>query len=471
MITLPGLILIDDNAEELELIHQSFVTSGYPCLPVKYENSDADNDSGIDHVNLTRLTPRIIITDLNLQELQRIEPTNLVGPIAKLLRKLNLIGPYILFFWSKNENLVKDVMGLLEQRDSFNDIQLPLYHGVINKTEFIGKPKELKDKVQNIIKSSPIFYALFDWENRIAKAAIDTTNLLYILTKPKNRLDYQNSHSIRLGNILAAIGNETLGDKNAKDHTSAALDLGLAPVLNDRLMVMQSDRSIWESAIPNIGQKIDLEEDQKYTLNSFYHVEDIADDYPKNRKGVFIKISEAILLDADNRAKLERKLGRKIKDIKMDEFLSGRKLDGKSKAEMRTYREEALNSIELGFVELSADCDQAQRKVRLHKYVLSALIPIEYQDITIFEFNDIQRPQSHEGIYRAPVIKIGSQAYILKLSFKYQIGTIPFCNLDGNEYINKWLGVPKFRLKEQILGDISFKCAQYSTRPGIISFH
>ena len=66
---------------------------------------------------------------------------------------------------------------------------------------------------------------------------------------------------------------------------------------------------------------------------------------------------------------------------------------------------------------------------------------------------------------------IGEKSYILKLSFKYMLGTIPESRVNGILYKNPWLGTPIFRLREQILSDISFKYAQYSTRPGIISFN
>lgn len=83
MISLPGIILIDDNQEQLDNINRAFIKIGLPCLPILYENNP-ENESGISHVELNNITPRIVITDLNLTETTAVEVTNLVGPIYYL---------------------------------------------------------------------------------------------------------------------------------------------------------------------------------------------------------------------------------------------------------------------------------------------------------------------------------------------------------------------------------------------------
>jgi hypothetical protein len=137
---------------------------------------------------------------------------------------------------------------------------------------------------------------------------------------------------------------------------------------------------------------------------------------------------------------------------------------------MKALRASAYTETILGLVEVSADCDQAQRKTKLHRYLLAALIPNEFKEITAFETNGVDRETAHEGIYKTPTLSIDNKEYILKLSFKYQFGTNPKSLVNEVLYENSWLGTPKFRLREQILADIVFKCAQYATRPGIICF-
>ena len=70
MICLPSIVLIDDTKEDLDEIQSSLVQAGYPCFPIHYKKDEPDNISGIDHVKIEMINPRVIITDLNLQELQ-----------------------------------------------------------------------------------------------------------------------------------------------------------------------------------------------------------------------------------------------------------------------------------------------------------------------------------------------------------------------------------------------------------------
>lgn len=136
MISLPGIILIDDNQEQLDNINRAFIKIGLPCLPILYENNP-ENESGISHVELNNITPRIVITDLNLTETTAVEVTNLVGPILLLIEKINITGPYILIFWSKNKSLVDEVIKKVIERTS-NKKALPLCWGLLDKT---GTPR------------------------------------------------------------------------------------------------------------------------------------------------------------------------------------------------------------------------------------------------------------------------------------------------------------------------------------------
>lgn len=89
------------------------------------------------------------------------------------------------------------------------------------------------------------------------------------------------------------------------------------------------------------------------------------------------------------------------------------------------------------------------------------MIPIEYEPFTFFG-DEQKRVTAHDGIYRLPNVVVDGQEYIVKISFRYQVGTKPD--------FNKWLGNPVFKLKDQVLTDISFRASQHAARPGIIRF-
>ncbi|MFT6909434.1 MAG: hypothetical protein ACJAS1_006153 [Oleiphilaceae bacterium] len=468
-----SIVLIDDKKKELTDLQEALFSEGLPCLPILYQYDVTDNKSGIEHVNIENLKPRIIITDLNLREGADLTAKGLFSPIANMLKKIAVEGPYLLIFWSKNQGFVDEVMSYIVER--VPGLQLPIHYSVIDKKAYgVGSSKNLREKLVELTLECKLFNAIINWESRIHLAAKSTTNSLFKLTKPINISggDYQKMHTTSLQEILASIGNEAVGIKNAAENPGVALDLGLAPVLQDHLSSITLNDSYWKEGVPGVGQDVLLPTRIKPALNSFYHIEDVDEQFPKNCKGVFVELSKAILGDDEKKRKLELKLGRRIIDIMKEEFISDRKLGGMSKPEAKQFRKRVYDGVNLGFIEVSADCDQAQKKVKLNRYLLAVLIPFEFEELTMFASPDGKlRKTAHDGIYKTPPMLISGEKYIIKISYKYQFGTLPSAEIDGQVYDNSWFGNPVLRLRDSILNDISYRCAQHSMRPGIISFY
>ncbi|MBE4110246.1 hypothetical protein HJ114_13445 [Vibrio parahaemolyticus] len=455
MISLPSIVLIDDNKEDLDILQDSFTRMGYPCFPIHYQGDDPANESGIDHVKLDMIKPRIVISDLNLQELQKVDEKQLAGPIAEVLHKLPLSGPFILYFWSRNAGTVDPVMQVIYER--YTDIPHPIHWGVLDKTQFKSGQQDLAERITTITKESQVFDALCSWEGRVSTAAQKTTDSLFNLaraTEHESLGEYKDKTTTKLQSMLSVIGNETLGVKNAAEEPDIAIELGLEPVLHDHIQSMyeQIEPSVWTDAANEIGKRIRADSDVKAYLNSFYHVEELDAEASNTKRGTWVEFEPTYMNNPDNAQKIKNHFGRKIKALLNEEFLNCDIGDS-------TERAEAHAATRLGFLELSAECDQAQRKTKLHRYFLSAMIPVEYERFTFFREQDKTK---HSGIYRLPNIRVCEQEYIVKVTFMYQVGAIPD--------FNKWLGKPIFRLKDQILSDISFNAFQHAARPGIIRF-
>jgi hypothetical protein len=462
MINNVNIVAVDDEQQQLTAIQNAFFSGGIPCLPIHYKYDLMDNRSGIDHIDVTNFQPRIVVTDLNLRNGSLSNTMELVTPIADLLIKLAIKGPYLLIFWSGVTAQVERVMELLQERFS-EKITLPLHFSCIDKDLYLGNqdPKILTNKIIDLIDESALLKALLDWESRITKAAKQTTNSLFNLTQPSSLnpgAGYQSQHRSALERVLAKIGNETIGVLNANEAPELALDLGLAPVLHDQLNSIsnENDSHVWKNAAPNIGVNIDIDQELATKLNSFYHIEQVNTDYSKACRGVFLELDNNVLSDQQKLTKLENRFGTTIKELIEEEFLE--------QIVKENNRELVRKSTKLGFVEISAECDQAQKKTKLHRYVIAALTPLKHSPEGEPEYNIFgkQNKKSHNGIYRVPDINIAGVDYMLQLSFKYQIGSLPSENL--------WLGNPLFRLRDQIMIDISFNCAQYISRPGIVAF-
>lgn len=476
MIQMPGLMLIDDTPEELAEIQTALNRSAIPNLPILFDREGGG--SGLDHIEIENFTPRVIISDLNLQNASTFDAAQFYPVIVRMLQKIAPKQPYVIYFWSTHDDLVDEVMEKVLTSLKKRGILCPLGFGTVKKSEFRGEQNAdaLREKVKQLLNETPFFNALYDWENRVADAAQETS--LTLINLADQQVDSQTVGLARLeelhlnlDTILSTIGNETLGTKNAKDAKEDAVDIGLMSVLQDHLHMMGSRQQLWEKVASKIGSEIELSKHTVATLNSFYHTAEVKESDSKSTQGVFVPFNSGLMDGAVNQRKLEGKLGIRLEDLIGEEFLSRDKLTGVSKSKARELRKEAREQTILGFIELSADCDHAQRKVRLHRYVLCALIPTKFERLTMHGPADNLRATAHGGIYRLPVIIHNNESYILKVSFRYQIGTKPFVKVQGVDHENKWLSDPILRLREQILADISFKCAQYSTRPGIISFH
>lgn len=127
----------------------------------------------------------------------------------------------------------------------------------------------------------------------------------------------------------------------------------------------------------------------------------------------------------------------------------------------KEFRNKARENIIFGWLEVGAACDHAQKKNRLHRYLLSALIPSEFLEMICKKSEDGVSRKAHGGMYRSPLLLYKGEQYVLLASFRYTTGL----HIDSDV-----LDKPMFRLKEQIINEIAFAWSQHSIRPGITSF-
>ncbi|WP_420588315.1 hypothetical protein [Bacterioplanoides sp.] len=455
MFIVPGIVAVDDNPKELEQLKEGLFSAGLSCFPVVY-----DEVSGIDDVNFEECSGiRVVISDLNLTESQSVEAPQLVGPLGEMLKSLPLTGPYILCIWSKIEDKVAEVMELLESRYS-NKINLPLRCVAISKTKFLTDPDGLKERLIEEISSSPLLNAIIKWEKKVTESANAAVDNLYRLSRPREEFTTVEKQGEAFDMLMSAIANESLGAKNALEEPSVAVESGLFPIVEDHLRSQKNNVSLWKDALTKVGGRISLDQEIKSTLNTFYSVEEVEDNFSRDSRGVFLELNLSYLSDKDNLEKFQKRFGNNITDIVNQEFI--RPIGKKSKQEDKDNYSASFQNCVVGFLESSAACDYAQRKVKLPRYILGILIPEELKSFARFKFQDTYK-EAHDGIYRLPIVNYKGKPYILKFSFKYQVGAQP--------EDHKWFGRPLLRLRDQVIASINSRNANYSSRLGVMSFH
>jgi hypothetical protein len=451
----PDILIVDDNKKELDILHQAFISANIPVFPIFYDREDSENESGVDHVkSLMGSSPRIVVTDLNLQENQSNDPVQLVGPIAKVLECLvTKKTPYYLIVWSKLPNIVEKIIGLLESRFS-DTVTLPMGYSVIQKDDYLTNSEALPDKIVEIISENKLISALLSWESSIRDAAKSTIDQLFSVSFDASKNKDIESINKNFEEILSFISRESIAQKHAKEDPWTAVHSALLPVLIDKLSEQCNEESsqFWLDAFPNISKsRLKVEDSVKPILNSFYFLKS-NDDRPFAR-GAFVSMDNEFLGENRNMSKFTSLVGRDLDRIVCEEFIT------ESRNKWEEHKISSSNLI-IGFLETSAECDYAQKKVKLPRYLLGILIPVEYEEYTKFKTSS---GNAHNGIYRLPSVRVGERDYIFKVSYKYQFGTQPI--------ENKWFGNTVFRLRDEVLASISHGYSTHTSRPGIMALY
>jgi hypothetical protein len=471
------VVLIDNLQEELDKLTQGFALAGIPCVPIKYENSH--DRTGINYINIDATNVRIIATDINLTDLTTsLNATSVYENIGNVIKKINPKGPYCLIFWSQHNDLPDEIIRLLKERMS-DDINPPIAWGILDKKDFRAGDGALiapnPESIFKIIRKSPVMEPLMMWESRINMASSNTLYNLYELAldaKTKG-WDAVTTHG-NLCTLLTHIAHQAVGNENVFDEPNQAIEIGLLPVLEDRLSFVSKGPpneidDKWRASLLNLGKNEKtglptLSSIECSKLNTFYNIDSQIKGASKTGRGIFLSVS-------DNLFGAKRKLSLKKGSMKISRFSNWRVNDKKNEIfgnydypkiiqeEFAFFgneleKKQTVSDTVLGWLEIGAICDHAQRKNRMHRYLLGALTSVD-------DVKKISENLKHEGIYRFPDIQLSGKRYIFQISFRFHMSA----HADS-----KQLGNPIFRVKDQILNEVMFKWSNYSVRPGITGF-
>jgi CheY-like chemotaxis protein len=115
------VIVIEDDADDQEILKEVFEKLGYPneiCFFL-------DGQAALDHLNLTEVIPFLILSDINLPKLDGFALRSKIKMDAKL--QLKCI-PYLFFSSASNQKSVVDaysmsVQGFFVKQNSFSELE------------------------------------------------------------------------------------------------------------------------------------------------------------------------------------------------------------------------------------------------------------------------------------------------------------------------------------------------------------
>lgn len=467
------VVLVDNLQDELDKLSQGFAMAGIPCIPIKYENT-ADR-TGIDYIDIDTKDVRVIATDINLlDQTSTLDAKSVYENIGNVIKKISPKGPYCLIFWSQHGGeLPSQIINLIEERMGA-EINPPLAWGALDKSDFRASDNSQSapdpNSLLDIIRKVPVFESLLEWENRISTASSDTLFNLYSLAQDSNSAAWNaNSTHENLCKLLTHIAHEAVGIDNVLKKPNHAIESGLLSVLGDRLASYsyKSNKKLdemWVKSLSNLGVKNvlpALTDFECSRLNTFYNIDEKIRDSSKTERGVFLSVPDDLFSNKP-RVRVKR-VGEKFKswpDKKkkkmcfFGEFDSSKILKEEFSFGKQPLQEHIINNTRFGWLEIGAVCDHAQRKNRMHKYILGALT-LAPEDMST------KGNVKHNGVRKLPDVLLDGERYIFQISFRYHI---------SGHSNSKQLGKPMFRVKDSLLNEILFNWSNQSVRPGITEF-
>ncbi len=439
-----SIAAVDDNLDHLNSIGTVLDRLGLPSVMLHYDVTEEMNE----HKGL-----RILFLDLHLSP-DSDSPHKKADALAAVLKELKIQGPWFAIFWSQATDELEEVLDRLIERHT--EVHPPIGHAIMDKVPFLvakdgtinrEKLAEVQETLEQILDHSPQVKALLAWDGRMQQAAGDClANLLNMIPNTsgwRGPLD-QNA----LPRLFWRIACASYGLGPAQVNITRAIESGLFPILEDRLAALSHDadiQKIWEHFIDIELRSAPPDKDKliSATLNRFFLIDNSVEDKDKGRRGVFCELT---LRDND----WEKIFGLR-KEIIVGNFANlGKKI---KKTE---DRDNALNNIRYGLIEIGPACDHAQSKAFQSRLILAALVSENFLS-----------PISTSKQFAAKDCVFALKPFLFNNSIHHlsvHLGAIITAgDFDG------FVGSPFFRLREQVVNDIAFRFAHHFSRLGLIT--
>lgn len=452
----PRIVAIDNKKEHLEQIQNGLFQAGLPCISILYDEAEGLKLP----YNWNPDSLRIIFLDLNLTTIENIHGNvgRAVDPIAEVLEGLKIQGPYLIAFWTSYPEEVKELMVKLAERSQ--DIQLPVDFVTIDKEPFLTSSgghlntARLKNAIAAELSKNKIFLAMLAWESEVEGAALRTFDRLHRLVA--NRQAGGCSLAGKdLSDLLRNLAMTAWGKEHAMKNPCNAVTSGLSPLLLDSLDEIISNKNyvkIWESAIKGNVEDWNRKLPSHVPgarLNSHCMVDMNSND-PRSR-GAWLKFKD--LAVATSKLWISC-FGQPYNDI-VKEFVNLERCKKDDKPD------DICAKVSLGLLECTAACDYANNKAPLRRYILCALVPKDLGKYTKWSGGSTK----HAAILQLDELSIDDTVYLPYLNFKFTLQITP-----KHRILKKNMIEMIFRVRNQVLADISTHYAFHTTRPGTYSF-
>ena len=446
------VVIIDDNWEEAKPIVKAL---GRKSVPILYFPAiDCCPDAPVDDI-------RIVFLDLRLLP-GSSETKAAIGPayavFSKIISETN--GPYILALWTKHIEEYDEFLAMIKK---YNPAILPHWTIQLVKNDYIeskganewvekqGAMDRLQEELAKIMVPHSALRALISWEACMHRSASGVVKELWALAKGESDVDNQ------LAALMALIGEANIGKqhfaKAPPEHQTAELFSVLTEVAIDILesdslrchhvLGIPSDPSPGDNLISAINSRL-------FFAGTVVQANTPGQLYSTIKKDI-----------------VERLLGQKLKAWQEELFDTDKiRIHTGTDAEKDEWRKNKLQDLReqspLVFVEVSPNCDFAQKKRKLLRIVPGLWVNKEDYGIV-----------RHDAQYLYTTPDIVGNAIGLDKSQGCVIfdlrGTSTFVEKQWSEIIEQFSLAATKKMRRSLLTEMQTRLASHMSRPGINS--
>ena len=432
MLGSPRIVAIDDDDAHLRGLAMSLSWNGVACLQIHF-TGDATGFEPCPDV-------RIVFADLHLGGGTPSDHKADFAVITALLEDIiKPSGPYFIVLWTQYQHQAPALREYLEDRLD-PAVTKPLDVCSLPKSEHIdfdgdGKIKDqgkLMGAIGNIIRASPQVGAVIEWETQVLGAAGRTVSSILDLTSVGDG----GQRAAEIGRILGRLAVEAVGEDHVEGDRFRAVNDALLPILADRIArtrTGQIDDELWQVAltIPERRTMESLERAAK--LNRLVHIAD-PEGVSATARGVVVP------LPASHRDDFRDLFGIEEEDAATTRF--------RCKSGVFDPNREHFRWV---LVQCQAACDYSQSNEGSVPYYLGLDFPEEHRAST----------NPPDSTWRGPVIEFDGEIRRLRVNAGFPL-TLASSVLQDI--------IPLYRLREQILNDLTYHVHSHGARPGMMSF-
>ena len=428
MLASPRIIAIDDEPDHLLGLADCLNRQGISCLRIHFTGDPAG----------VKVCPdvRIIFADLHLGMGSPSDHKSNFSMIGGLLRDtIKPSGPYFIILWTQFSEQAEALRTFLDRLDT--DVAKPFGVQSLPKADHLYPDGSVKDEealigaIKGILGNSPQLAALFDWEGRVLGSTGRTVSSILDLATAEGTAQRANE----VGRILSRLAIEAVGASNVETDAFRAVNEALLPILADRISALRSgvpQQDIWSEALEPVAGLPSLSLENAARLNSLVHVAE-ADTVAGTERGVVVGLPKRYL------RRFDRCFGITQQDAAAREFRC-------------TQFDETDNRFRWVLVQCEAACDHAQANPGTLPFYLGLAFPAGCRQ---------KGSKPPASTWRGPAFDLDGHPRVLRVSARFPVA-LP------RSYAPNL--TPMFRLREQILNQLTYHIHTHGARPGMIAF-